>query len=89
MSARLDPLADRLLRLSDVLAMVGLGESTVYRKVKEKTFPAPLRLGTVVRWRESELIAWIDALPRHDPDVPVSLQGARQPPARTIAAAGR
>lgn len=32
-------MTDRLLRLRDVMHLTGLGRSTIYRKIKEATFP--------------------------------------------------
>jgi prophage regulatory protein len=55
--------SDRLLRLSDVMERTGLGRSTIYRKISEGTFPAPVKVGqAAVRWKESDLAAWIAAL---------------------------
>ena len=55
---------DRLLRLPEVLQLTGLSRSTLYRKVKEGDFPCPVKLGKrAVGWRESEVIAWINARP--------------------------
>lgn len=57
------PEPDRLLRLREVTALVGLGSSTIYRKLAAGEFPQPVRLGpSSVRWRESEVQRWIDSL---------------------------
>ena len=54
---------DRLVRLREVAAMVGLSKATIYRKVRAGEFPAPVSVGSQsVRWRESDLQAWIAAL---------------------------
>jgi prophage regulatory protein len=54
-----------LLRLADVLLATSLGSSTIYRKIAANEFPRPLRLGPgSVRWRTSEVTAWIDGLER-------------------------
>ena len=56
---------DRLLRISDVQEMTGLSRASVYKKVAEGLLPRPVRLSArCVRWRESELLASIEALPR-------------------------
>ena len=48
--------ADRLLRLSEVRTRTALGRSTIYRKMREGSFPEPLKIGArAVRWRESEI----------------------------------
>lgn len=57
----LDPslTAHRLLRLKDVIAMIGLGHSSKYRYVSEGKFPAPIKVGErSVRWRLSDVLAW-------------------------------
>ena len=49
---------DRLLRLSEVQARCGLSRSSVYRKMRDRFFPEPLKVGVrAVRWRESEIEA--------------------------------
>lgn len=56
-------MTDRLLRLRDVLFLTGLGKSTIYRKIANDTFPQPVSIGvSTVRWRESDIRAWITAL---------------------------
>lgn len=49
-----------LLRLPTVLARVGWGRSTLYKRVKEGTFPSPIELGPRARaWIGSEVDEWI------------------------------
>jgi prophage regulatory protein len=49
-----------LLRLPTVLARVGWGRSTLYKRVKEGTFPSPIELGLRARaWIGSEVDEWI------------------------------
>jgi len=52
----------RILRLKQVAAIVGLGKSSIYRKVQEKTFPAPIKLGSARAsgWISTEVFEWID-----------------------------
>jgi prophage regulatory protein len=48
-----------LLRLRKVLEVTGLGRSTVYRMMSERTFPAPVRLGKrAVAWRSGDVEQW-------------------------------
>ena len=50
----------RIIRLSEVLKMTGLGRSTMYKYVSEDTFPKPVPLGErCVGWVESEVLDWI------------------------------
>lgn len=57
---------DRLLTYGKVQELTGIkSRTTIYEKVQRGEFPAPLRLGKYfVRFKESEILAWIEALPR-------------------------
>ncbi|TSE18490.1 Prophage CP4-57 regulatory protein (AlpA) [Tepidimonas alkaliphilus] len=56
---------ERLLSVRDVLALVRLSRSTWYELVRTGQAPRPLRVGArAVRWRASDLQAWLDRLPR-------------------------
>ena len=60
---------DRLLPRAEVERRVGLGRSAIYRMMRAGEFPAPLQIGPkTVRWRESEIAAWVDGLPRSHGD---------------------
>ena len=49
------------LRLSSVKARTGLSRSTVYRRVKDGHFPAPIPLGgRSIGWLDSDIDNWID-----------------------------
>ena len=62
---------DRLLRLSEVQARTALSSTTIYRKMREGSFPEPLKIGArAVRWPESEVEAWLAARPRATGDTP-------------------
>lgn len=53
---------ERLLRGRDVFRLVTLSRTTVWRRVREGTFPAPVSLGsTRIAWRESDIAAWMAA----------------------------
>lgn len=55
---------DRLLPLAEVERTVGIGRSTIYRRMAEGTFPRPRQLSPhCVRWPASELAAWMAGLP--------------------------
>ncbi len=55
---------DRLLAIAEVSKSLGLSQSQVYALVRERDFPAPIRLGRSSRWRTSTVNAWIDAKAR-------------------------
>lgn len=52
----------RILRFKQVAALVGLGKSSIYRKVQEGTFPKPIKLGSARAsgWISTEIYDWID-----------------------------
>lgn len=54
----------RLLRLPQVLALVGLSRSPLYRDIAAGTFPAPVSIGArAVAWHEREVLEWIATRP--------------------------
>lgn len=51
---------DRIVRLKTVLARTGLSRSTLYRKIREGTFPQQVRISIHgAGWRESAVNRWI------------------------------
>ncbi|MFT8245228.1 helix-turn-helix transcriptional regulator [Roseomonas sp. BN140053] len=55
---------DYLLRIAEVEKQSGLTRSSIYRRIKEGTFPAPRALGAgQVRWPQSEVTRWQEGLP--------------------------
>jgi prophage regulatory protein len=60
-SKRLDPAlnAQRLIRLAEVVAMLGIGRTSVYNYIAAGSFPAPVKVGEKsVRWKLTEVLAW-------------------------------
>lgn len=50
---------DRLLRLSQVMEIAGLGKTMIYRLIRQGTFPRPHKPGGFAsRWSEAEVRAW-------------------------------
>lgn len=57
----------RVLRMPEVLSRVGLSRSTIWRLIKNKEFPTPIRLGgRAVGWIEEEVEGWIESRSRAD-----------------------
>lgn len=53
---------DRLLPMVAVMDATSLSKATVYRKIGDGSFPAPLKIGkSRVAWRQSDVAKWIDA----------------------------
>lgn len=51
---------DRIVRLKTVLARTGLSRSTLYRKIREGSFPEQVRISIHgAGWRESAINRWI------------------------------
>lgn len=58
---------NRVLRLCDVINMLGISRSTVYEKLNPKsrrydpTFPKGFKLSSsAVGWKASDIVSWID-----------------------------
>ena len=59
-------MSDSLLTYAEVLKLTGIrSRSTIFERVQRGEFPAPLKISPgYVRFRESEILTWIDSLPR-------------------------
>lgn len=59
------PVTPRLIRMPQVMDLVGLKKTAIYAAMAEKGgqgFPAPVRIGNrAVAWREHEVLAWIES----------------------------
>ena len=54
------PEPERILRMRTVLARTGLSRSTLYRKMRDGTFPNQVRISEHCSgWRESAINRWI------------------------------
>tara|TARA_R110001632_G_scaffold99689_1_gene206534 strand:+ start:1200 stop:1376 length:177 start_codon:yes stop_codon:yes gene_type:complete len=53
-------MGERLLRISQVEAIVGRKRATIYRKIKEQKFPPPIKDGFASYWTESEIDAYVN-----------------------------
>jgi prophage regulatory protein len=52
-----------LLRIFEVLEIVGFSKSTLNNRVKNGTFPAPVKLSArLIAWRTEEVLAWVEGL---------------------------
>ncbi len=59
------PEPDKILRMRSVLLRTGLSRSTIYRKMKDGTFPSQIRISEhCCGWRESDITHWM-ADPEH------------------------
>jgi len=54
----------QILRFPEIQRRTGLSRSTIWRRIQQETFPAPVSLGgRAVGWRAAEVEAWIESLP--------------------------
>ena len=54
------PEPDKILRMRTVLQRTGLSRSTIYRKMKDGTFPTQVRISEhCCGWRESAINRWM------------------------------
>jgi len=55
---------DRLIRLKELITIVGLSSTSIWRRCNDGKFPRSVRLGTgsAVGWRKSEVDAWMNSL---------------------------
>ncbi len=56
-SSKLAP--ERLLPLPKVEESTGFKSSYIYELIKSGGFPAPVKIGSASRWRQSEIQEWI------------------------------
>lgn len=53
-------MTEKIIRLPQVKAMVGLGTTAIYDKIKNGGFPRQIKLGRLSGWVESEIQSWIN-----------------------------
>lgn len=54
--------SDRLLTFDQVSERAGMKRTAIYAAIQARTFPAPLKIGKLSRWLESDIDAWIARL---------------------------
>lgn len=54
---------DRLLFRPELLEAVALSYPTIWLMMRKGTFPRSRQVGHRVAWLESEVVAWLEALP--------------------------
>ncbi len=54
----------RMLRFPEVIARTGISRTTIWRRIKAGTFPAPVQLGlNSIGWPEPAIIEWVESRP--------------------------
>ena len=60
-----EKMAEKFLPRKDVEDRCGLDKATVYHLMKNSDFPPAYRIGArAVRWKETEIAAWMDSRPK-------------------------
>ncbi len=58
----LQSLPNRLMRPSEVGRLLGISRNHLYRKIRQGTFPPPIRIGhNSLAWPEEEVVAWLNS----------------------------
>ena len=53
-------MTEEILRKPRVLALIGIGNTSLYAAIKRGDFPAPVKLGVrAVGWRRSDIENWL------------------------------
>lgn len=53
---------DQFMTAKEVMERLRIAHRTLYRKIEEEGFPRPIRFNAnCVRWREREVVAWVEA----------------------------
>ena len=50
---------ERFLTINEVVNIVGFKKSTIYKFIRNKTFPPPIKIGRSSRWKLSDVNKWI------------------------------
>ena len=70
----------RVLRREEVVALVGLSRSTIYKLIGRGEFPRPVQLGQrATGWRADEVAEWLESRERTEPRTgPGAKKGGRK-----------
>ncbi len=54
----------RMLRFPEVIERTGISRTTIWRRIRAGTFPAPVQLGSnSIGWSEPAIIEWVESRP--------------------------
>ena len=54
----------RIIKLKEVMNLTSLSRASIYRYLKENTFPSQIKIGIrSVGWKEREILDWIELRP--------------------------
>ncbi|WP_372921731.1 helix-turn-helix transcriptional regulator [Roseovarius sp.] len=73
----------RLVKDTEAAATIGVSKATWWRRVADGTMPQPIRIGSITRWKLSEIAAAIEKLAKERPPVDTSDTVAFDPDSAT------
>lgn len=60
---------DRFMRIAEVTRVTALSRNTIYKRMREGTFPKQVRLGpNSVAWLQSDISAWMTSVMPDKPE---------------------
>ncbi|MBF8774450.1 helix-turn-helix transcriptional regulator [Pseudomonas juntendi] len=60
---------DRFMRIGEVVRVTALSRNTIYKRMREGTFPKQVRLGpNSVAWLQSDISAWMTSVMTDKPE---------------------
>lgn len=57
-------MTERYLSIKDLMLLLKLGRSSIYRRIADGTLPEPITIGGLRRFKESDLVAALHRLER-------------------------
>lgn len=67
----------RLVKDTEAAAIIGVSKATWWRRVADGTMPQPIRIGSITRWKLSEIAAAVEKLANERPLVEMPKTAAR------------
>jgi prophage regulatory protein len=50
------------LTIKDLVKILNISKATIYRKISNKQFPAPLKQGKFSYWKRKDIEKWLNSL---------------------------
>ncbi|MDY4315666.1 AlpA family phage regulatory protein [Pectobacterium actinidiae] len=51
---------DKFVDMTFITSFTGMTDKWFYKLIQDGKFPAPIKLGRMSRWKESEIVAWLE-----------------------------
>jgi len=50
---------NKFITINEVINIVGFKKSTIYKFIKTRSFPKPVKIGRSSRWKLSDINSWL------------------------------